>query len=474
MRLGGGSGADLQVCPAKGLTCCSRKMEERYQAAARQNLESSLQASSAGLKLLIIQNAAVFQEAFEMVLRHGRNATLRMLREEFPDLRGGANGVVGQLFLDASLYILGSDSRVDDMVSSFFGRLFPVVYRRLLAPGASGGTEECLRGAWRDAGAFGAHPPRVALRLSRSLHATRVFLQALNLGIEVVNTTDHLRPGRECSRVLTRLWYCPLCQGLSATRPCLASCLAAAQGCLGGAAEVQPHWRSYVEGLAALTGAMRGEQDMEAVVMWLETPIRLALHHVLAARSHVIAVVTAACSHAPQRVSRAVATAVRHHARPAAETHGLTPLPFDPEETLAGRRREFISSLKTFSGFFGGLGEALCSREPVALNESSCWNGQDVVDGFPPPGSKRLQPHGPESKVKAAEPTMSQIIDKLKHVNQVGCENAVAGSAEEKPAGTSPGLGPPTETYLVETRLPPPAESHAGTAAGRKDRKRFL
>ncbi|KAG7465123.1 hypothetical protein MATL_G00172850 [Megalops atlanticus] len=55
-------GVDLQVCQPKGLTCCSRKMEERYQAAARQSMESRLQASSAQLKLLIIQNAAVFQE----------------------------------------------------------------------------------------------------------------------------------------------------------------------------------------------------------------------------------------------------------------------------------------------------------------------------------------------------------------------------------------------------------------------------
>ncbi|KAI1898186.1 hypothetical protein AGOR_G00069750 [Albula goreensis] len=55
------SGADLQVCQTKGPTCCSRRMEERYLAAARQNMESSLQASSAQLKLLIIQNAAIFQ-----------------------------------------------------------------------------------------------------------------------------------------------------------------------------------------------------------------------------------------------------------------------------------------------------------------------------------------------------------------------------------------------------------------------------
>ncbi|GAA6109754.1 glypican-3 [Tachysurus ichikawai] len=55
------SGSDLQVCQSKGLTCCSRKMEERYLLTAKQNLESNLQSSSAQLKLLIIQNAALFQ-----------------------------------------------------------------------------------------------------------------------------------------------------------------------------------------------------------------------------------------------------------------------------------------------------------------------------------------------------------------------------------------------------------------------------
>ncbi|TWW55826.1 Glypican-3 GTR2-2 [Takifugu flavidus] len=55
------SGADLQVCQTKGPTCCSKKMEERYQVAARSNMESGLQVVSAQLKRLIIQNAAIFQ-----------------------------------------------------------------------------------------------------------------------------------------------------------------------------------------------------------------------------------------------------------------------------------------------------------------------------------------------------------------------------------------------------------------------------
>ncbi|KAK2528860.1 hypothetical protein Q9233_007143 [Columba guinea] len=54
-------GLDLQVCVPKGFTCCSRKMEEKYQATARMNMEQLLQSASMDLKFLVIQNAAVFQ-----------------------------------------------------------------------------------------------------------------------------------------------------------------------------------------------------------------------------------------------------------------------------------------------------------------------------------------------------------------------------------------------------------------------------
>lgn len=231
-------------------------------------------------------------EAFDLVLRHGRNSTLTVLKSEFPALLPGAQSSVGQLFLDMSLYILGSDSTVDHMVAAFFGKLFPLTYRRLLGGGTSAESEECVRGAWKDSGAFGPYPKLIMTRLSRSLLATRVFLQALNLGIEVVNTTDHLRPSRDCGRALLRLWYCPHCQGMLSPPACRGFCQTAMQGCLGGAAEVQPHWRSYIDGLGKLAGGMRGEQDMEAVVLRLPSLIKLALKQAVNARSRLSALVS--------------------------------------------------------------------------------------------------------------------------------------------------------------------------------------
>lgn len=53
--------SDLQVCVSKNLTCCTKKMEEKYQLAARRDIQNLLQTSSSGLKLLISRNVAAFQ-----------------------------------------------------------------------------------------------------------------------------------------------------------------------------------------------------------------------------------------------------------------------------------------------------------------------------------------------------------------------------------------------------------------------------
>ncbi|KAJ0002570.1 hypothetical protein NQD34_007719 [Periophthalmus magnuspinnatus] len=426
------SGSDLQVCQSKGPSCCSRKMEERYQTAARNNMESGLQSVGAQLKRLIIQNAAIFQEAFDLVLRHGRNSTLSLLRAEFPALGSGVHSLVGQLYMDMSLYILGSDSSVNHMVNVLYGRLFPLAYRRLLGgPTPSSVSEECLRGAWKDSGAFGPYPKLLMTRLSRSLLATRVFLQALNLGIEVVNTTDHLRPGRDCTRSLLRLWYCPHCQGQLEPVACKGLCQAVMQGCLGGAVEVQPHWRTYVEGLGRLAGGMRGEQDMEGVVLRLPSIIKLSLKHVVNAKTRITTLMSGMCGHAPQRSARSVGLSPLPHPpsapviRPPLPSHPppLNPAQSsssDPDETLTGLRREFILSLRGFISFYSGLGEALCSREPPSANSSLCWNGHEMTERFSVPGLKKSHP-GPESRNnnKPPEPVISQIIDKLKHINQL-------------------------------------------------------
>lgn len=53
--------SDLQVCVSKNLTCCTKKMEEKYQLAARRDIQNLLQTSSSGIKLIISRDVAAFQ-----------------------------------------------------------------------------------------------------------------------------------------------------------------------------------------------------------------------------------------------------------------------------------------------------------------------------------------------------------------------------------------------------------------------------
>lgn len=53
--------SDLQVCLSRDVTCCTRKVEEQYQTAVRQDIQNLLQTFSYNLKLLITQNIATLQ-----------------------------------------------------------------------------------------------------------------------------------------------------------------------------------------------------------------------------------------------------------------------------------------------------------------------------------------------------------------------------------------------------------------------------
>ncbi|EPY73450.1 hypothetical protein CB1_007347010 [Camelus ferus] len=91
------------------------------------------------------------------------------------------------------------------------------------------------------------------------------------------------------------------------------------------------------------------------------------------------------------------------------------------EETLSSRRRELIQKLKSFISFYSALPGYICSHSPVAENDTLCWNGQELVERYSQKAARngmKNQFNLHELKMKGPEPVVSQIIDKLKHINQ--------------------------------------------------------
>nr|XP_056715187.1 glypican-3 [Euleptes europaea] len=416
-----GAGLDLQVCVPKVPTCCSRKIEEKYQAMARSNMEQLLQSASMELKFFIIQNAAVFQEAFEIVVRHARNYTNTMFRNSYRNMAAKASKFVGEFFTDISLYILGSDINVNDMINEFFDSLFPLVYPDLVNPGfpdPSLEMTECLRLARRDLKVFGNFPKVMMTQVSKSLQVTRVFLQALNLGIEVVNTTDHLKFSKDCGRALLKMWYCPHCQDLMMAKPCAGFCNVVLQGCLASVAEIDSYWREYLRSLEGLTKGMRGVYDMEHVLLNLFSLIRDSIMFMQKNAEKLAATIGKLCGHSQQRQYRSA----WYPGDLFADKKVMRVAHVDHEETLSSRRRELIMKLRMHSSFYSSLPEYICSHSSVVQNNTLCWNGQEIVERFSRQAMRngaKSQLNNHEIKVKGPEPVISQIIDKLKHINQL-------------------------------------------------------
>uniref|UniRef100_A0A8D0H394 Glypican 5 n=1 Tax=Sphenodon punctatus TaxID=8508 RepID=A0A8D0H394_SPHPU len=372
------AGSDLQVCTSKSPTCCTKKMEERYQIAARQDIQQVLQTSSSTLKFLISHKAAAFQETFEMLIRQAENYTGMLFCNTYRNMAAEAATSVQEFFTDVGLFVFGTDISTEEFVNRFFDTLFPLVYNHLINPGLTDISleySECIRMARRGIGPFGIVPKIVVGQMGRSLLSSRIFLQALNLGIEVINTTDHLQFSKECSRALLRMQYCPHCQGLTLSKPCMGYCLNVVRGCLANMAEIDLHWRRYIRSLEELSSAMQGTYDIEHVLLNFHLLVNDA---VLQADIHgpkLSEQINKICGHPVRKLTQSTGCSLDQNK----DNQGMKISSKDNEETLASRRKEFIHSLRLYRTFYGGLADQLCINELAAADGQACWNGEDVI-----------------------------------------------------------------------------------------------
>lgn len=313
-------------------------MEERFQVAARQEVQQVLRTSSSALKFLISRNAAAFQETLETLIRQAENYTSILLCNTYRNMALEAAASIQDFFLDVGLYLFGADVNPEEFINRFFDNLFPLVYNHLINPGVTDSSldySECIRMARRDISPFGNVPKTVLGQMGRSLLPSRTFLQALNLGIEVINTTDHLHFSKECSKALLKMQYCPPCQGLPLSKPCTGYCLNVVRGCLAHMAELNPHWHAYIRSLEELSNTMHGTYDVEHVLLNFHLLVNDAVTQAQVSGQQLLEQVNKICGRpirTPTQSPRCSFDGIR-------ENHGIKIATRNGEETLANRRK---------------------------------------------------------------------------------------------------------------------------------------
>ncbi|KAG8520168.1 Glypican-5 [Galemys pyrenaicus] len=328
-------------------------------------------------RALTLENG--FQDkTLETLIRQAENYTSILFCNTYRNMALEAAASVQEFFADVSLYLFGADVNPEEFVNRFFDSLFPLVYNHLINPGVTDSSleySECIRAARQDISPFGNIPKRVMGQMGRSLLPSRTFLQALNLGIEVINTTDHLHFSRECSGALLRMQYCPHCQGLALSKPCTGYCLNVMRGCLAHMAELNPHWHAYIRSLEELSDAMHGTYDIEHVLLNFHLLVNDAVMQAHLGGQKLLEQVNKICGHP----IRTPTQSPRCSFDGSKEKHGMKISARNGEETLANRRKDFINSLRLYRTFYGGLADQLCVNELAAADGQPCWDGEDLV-----------------------------------------------------------------------------------------------
>lgn len=412
-------GDDLDLCPSSQ-TCCSKSMEEQYQVAVKKDFRNMLQGAGSYLKMLITTSATKFRDTFLDMVQVAENSTNALFTDVYQSMEEQARVPSGQLFADLLAYLSGQDVDLEDRVNSFFDSLFPLAYHHSINSKQKEFTDvykECLREVQLEVRPFGDLPEKISSQISRSFEAARTFLEALHLGVEVINTTEHMDFGPECRRALARLTYCPHCQGFLQARPCAGMCLNVVRGCLASVSELDASWSEYVSALERLTSGMVGIYNIEQVLGTLDTKISETIMYVMENTPEISKRVKLKCG-PPRRVTREVPPAT------VAPTPSDSPFTRPPSDaSLYMMLQNFVHKVAESKDFYSNLADTLCNDgNLVVKGQLRCWNGiglgeyTKAITGI----GVSAQKYNPEMKPpRVRDMSVNTLADKLQHVKQI-------------------------------------------------------
>lgn len=237
-------------------------------------------------------------DTFHSLLSFTLNHTLSLLDFAYEPIAAESRPLVSALFSDLALYLRGNDDvSVVLSVGRFFDALFPLVYRNLVNPGLASSPwsaegAECLRATRQDINPFGPHPQALAHGLVRVLGVGRSLMQALTVGVQILNASESAGMAKECGRAIVRMQFCSHCKGLTLIRPCQGLCLNVMRGCLAGLAELQGPWSTYIALLEGTSAALAGGNELELTLLSIRERINDAILSAQLNGPHLSAIVS--------------------------------------------------------------------------------------------------------------------------------------------------------------------------------------
>uniref|UniRef100_A0A8C2XAG1 Glypican 6b n=1 Tax=Cyclopterus lumpus TaxID=8103 RepID=A0A8C2XAG1_CYCLU len=351
-------GDHLRVCP-QGSTCCTQEMEDTFGQQSKQDFENLIDEISHELRSTFVARHKRFDEFFLELLEN----TERSLNEMFVRTYGKPymqnSEVFENLFAELKRYYTGGNVNLEEMLNDFWSRLLERMFTLLNSQYVI--TEdylECISKYTDQLKPFGDVPRKLKAQVTRAFIAARTFVQGLSVGREVAQRVSSTPA---CIRALTKMLYCPFCQGTPAMKPCKNYCLNVVKGCLANQADLDPEWNLYI-------GKLEGPFNIESVMEPIDVKISEAIMNMQDNSAQVSYMVRQLCFFHKESKSNTSDRLL--------------------ESKLKGNYRvvDIKEKLKLSKKFWSNLPEAMCVEDRVTAGNASdeeCWNGHTKGRYFP-------------------------------------------------------------------------------------------
>ncbi|XP_076118731.1 glypican-6-like [Alosa pseudoharengus] len=475
------SGEHLRVC-SQEKTCCSSEMEDGFSQQSKIDFENVLDGISEDLRATFVSRHKMFDEFFLELLDN----TERSLNEMFVRTYGKPymqNAEVFQtLFAELKRYYKGGNVNLEEMLNDFWTRLLERMFKLLNSQYVI--TEdylECINKYTDQLKPFGDVPKKLKSQVTRAFIAARTFVQGLTVGREVANRVSKVSMSPACLRALTKIFYCPYCQGVPSAKPCKNYCLNVMKGCLANQADLDPEWNQYIDAMLLVTERLEGPFNIESVMEPIDVKISEAIMNMQDNSVEITHRVFQGCGQPkPSGMSRS--------ARGISDVFTARFKPYSPEEhptTAAGTSLDRLrivwrtmqqsvvdvkERLRNSKKFWSSLPDGICQEDNVTVSEfdsEDCWNGHSMGRYFPEVLKDGLtnQANNPEVGVDITRPdtfirqhimTLRMMTNKLKNAfngNDIYFQDS---SDEGSGSGSGSGCLEPcvTEKEPVQTEGP--------------------
>lgn len=477
--------------------CCDADAEAALKKAGQKKFAELLSDNSKSLQVTLRTTSTALQNHVTELAHQSENKTLVLVTQVYRQMAVHLRTPIANLFADIRHYVSpavttagtspltsamgpslldpvaaaskGDQGTVDISVSvqGLFSAMFPLVYHHHVTNQAQSATDlrdftadykACLRDRVHQLQPFGGIPLQIAQSLAKSLESTRLLLQTLGVGLEVLNATDALitedngKSNAECHTALLRLTHCPRCQGYApSVKPCSGYCLNVVRGCLTRyVAELEAPWNGLVEALERLVTAIKQHNNeagvnADAVIRMLDTRVSEAIMYSMERMGDDMdAKLKRICGppvfsptplpSLPASLLSTPATTIPHHNNGGSSgeisTRSAVRMPSVVRMTQSSGQEHqlqmFLVEVEKSRGFYGQLADSLCKDGSFAeLRDRGCWNGErlgeytkTVVDG-----GVDMQKYNPEVKPNTSsqdgDDRVANLADKLRHYSQM-------------------------------------------------------